>query len=286
MTDSPRSNDGQVKFWASGPGSKWAQYQHGLDACLDNINNLVTERAEIKPGTSVLDIGCGTGATSLGIAAMHQGKVEVTGVDVSPPLLDLARKRANEKGLSNVNLLLADVQDGIPIDTQFDQAISRFGVMFFSEPVLAFGNIRRALKPGAQLTFVAWGNINQNPWFSIPRDAAIAQVGEGSPQDPKAPGPTAFSDLDYVGSILEGAGFTDIEISEEKTTIDTDLTTQEIIELACSLGPAVRLLNEQNGSREDQLAVREGVARDFQKYHNQGRWVIPVSLVICHGRNG
>jgi SAM-dependent methyltransferase len=281
MNEEPKTNEGQIRFWNSGPGQNWVKYQQTLDACFRNINSLLLDNAGIRPGWQVLDIGCGSGDTSLGIARHFGDEISVLGLDVSAPLLDLARQRCRDQGAANVSFLEADVQAQIPSRDKFDLAVSRFGVMFFTRPVIAFGNIHSAMKPGGFVVFVAWSTANENPWFQIPRDAAISVLGKGTPAAPRDPGPTAFSDPGYVEDILQQAGFGEVHVRVEDSSISTSFAIEEMTELACNLGPAFRLMKEKNGSSEDAQAIRRIVLKQFSPYQTDSGFDIPVKLVTA-----
>ena len=129
------------------------------------------------------------------------------GIDLSHPMLGLARARAQADGVANLALEIADGQSHAFEPGAVDLLQSRFGVMFFENPMAAFANLLTALRPGGRLGFVCWGGLADNPWFYIPRTAAIRHLGEPEAMPPRAPGPMAFADAGYVTEILSGAGF-------------------------------------------------------------------------------
>ena len=275
-----RNNDGQIEFWNTGPGKNWARYQAGLDACFSNINARLIERCEMKNDGVILDVGCGTGATSLALAGKFGHQAQITGVDVSKPLLDYATQRIESSHYTNIRFLQADVQTHGFKQHSFDLIASRFGVMFFTEPTVAFKNLAIALKPDAKLNFVSWSTVDSNPWFSIPRDAAVDRLGKGVAGDPRAPGPTAFADMDYVHDILSHAGLGNISIEVENLTIETTLKPAEMAELACNLGPAVRLMKEKGGSEADARHIRAAVSQQLGPFKTRLGFSIPASIVV------
>jgi SAM-dependent methyltransferase len=174
------------------------ELQESLDNLLSGVLDHLLETAGVEPRQSVLDIGCGTGASVLALCERVGPDGMVEGLDISSQMLARARQRAQDAGLRNARLTLADAQVH-PFERQlYDQVVSRFGVMFFSDTVAAFANIANAVKPGGRMTLASWGPLQENPWFSIPRAAAIAQLGEVPPVDPNAPGPMAFHDTERV----------------------------------------------------------------------------------------
>jgi SAM-dependent methyltransferase len=285
MSDnSTRSNDGQIEYWNSDLGKNWARYQEGLDACFYNINNRLIELCAIEQNSYVLDVGCGTGATSIALSEKANSLCQITGLDVSEPLLDYASNRIETLGLDNIQFLQADAQTWSFAESSYDLIASRFGVMFFTNPQLAFQNLFSSLKSGGSINFTAWSAVENNPWFCIPRDAAVAQLGKGKPTDAQAPGPIAFADVDYVNSILTQAGLTKIDIQVEEIPIETSLGIDTMTELACNLGPAVRLMKEKNGGENDAKAIKESVTKEFLEYSHTESVTIPASIVVVRAQ--
>jgi SAM-dependent methyltransferase len=161
-------------------------------------------------GESVLDIGCGGGTTALDLARAVAPGGTVMGVDLSAAVLAFAKQAA--KGCKRVRFVQADAQVFPFEPASFDAAFSRFGVMFFADPVAAFMNIRRALKPGGRLAFVCWRALEENALDILPLKAAWVHLPPQPAHDPEAPGPFAFANPDRVRGILERAGFTEIGI--------------------------------------------------------------------------
>ena len=179
------------------------------------MNDRLLDRIKPTVGDRVLDIGCGTGALTMD-CAVHVGDVgSVTGLDISDVLLARASKRRQHERVAQAEFLLADAQTHPFEPEAFDKVISRFGTMFFSDPVAAFTNMKTALRPGGRLTIVAWAPMADNPWFRIPHDAAVARLGKPSPVADNAPGPLAFQDTDYVLQILRDAGWADVTADVE-----------------------------------------------------------------------
>jgi SAM-dependent methyltransferase len=235
------ANEDQIKFWNDRAGRDWTDLQQVMDRILSGIHGPLMAFAAPKAGEHVLDIGCGTGTTTMALAdAVGAGGV-VTGLDISEPMLGLARERA--QGRANMRFVLADAS-AHPFVPEYDLLFSRFGVMFFDDPPAAFANLRRALKPGGRLAFVCWRALADNPWASVPLAAGKPFLPEMPPSDPLAPGPFAFADAVRVRSILEAAGFSGIDVAlhDNAMNLGTDLGFAAAMNLR--IGPLSRAAAE------------------------------------------
>ena len=162
------ANADQAEYWNGPRGAQWVRLQEELDQRLAPLLHLLLDPAIIRPDQRVLDVGCGTGASLLSISPLVGPGGRVTGIDIAAPLLVRARERLSERAVRNVELIEADAQTHSFGRTRYDAIVSRFGVMFFSDPVAAFANLRRALAPDGRLAFVCWAPLEDNPWFRRP----------------------------------------------------------------------------------------------------------------------
>jgi SAM-dependent methyltransferase len=251
------SNDKQIAYWNEVAGPKWVGLDEAMDAKFLKINELLLSHAAARPGESVLDIGCGTGTTALHFAAAVAPGGHVTGIDVSTPMLEVARRRSAE--CANVTYLLADAQTHNFGEKKFNLLASRFGVMFFTDPVAAFTNLRRALAENGRLCFICWAPLRDNPHWQIPFDIVVAKLGLPQTKHPHAPGPLAFSDTAYLGTILQESGFSDIRILPTSVPIIGE-SLQEEARIACVLGPAAALLDEKKADAATRAEVRDEFA--------------------------
>ena len=210
-TDAFAANAEQAEYWNALIGPKWVQLQAEIDQRLEPLNAILTGGAGVAAGHKVIDVGCGTGALALHLAEVVGPGGAVLGVDLSAPMLALAERRRAERGYGRLRFQQVDAQTHAFEPTAYDLALSRFGVMFFGDPVAAFRNLMAALRAG-RLAFLCWAPIEKNPWFEIPMKAGVRWLGEPEPQPPRAPGPFAFSEAAYVEQILGAAGFADIAI--------------------------------------------------------------------------
>lgn len=259
MTDAPNAE--QVTYWNETSGPKWVARVEQLDAQLAALGELVFDRLDPQPGERLLDIGCGCGQTALQLAERVGPSGRVLGVDVSAPMLDRAIERARAAGVRQVDFVEADAQTHT-FEPDFDAISSRFGVMFFADPVAAFANLRQALKPGGRLAFVCWREIGMNPWMRIPLMALAGHVPLPEPPAQGAPGPFSFADAERVRGILEGAGFHDVEIGpvEIGLQVGGGGGVEAAVDFLLSIGPAAALLREADASTRQAAAEAVGEA--------------------------
>jgi len=206
MTDQQPETTG----WNTQRSQVWVELQPMLDRLFSPFERILVDAVGVRGARAVLDIGCGAGATTLAIAQQFGGEVDCTGLDISQDLVDAASRRA--EGMDNVRFLCADAQRHAFPPEQFDAIVSRFGVMFFDDPVAAFANLRAAARPGAALTCIAWRSASDNPFMTVQRRAIAEVLGPQGDPAPDAPGQFAFADDGRVRGILADAGWSDIDI--------------------------------------------------------------------------
>lgn len=264
----------QQELWNNRTGKKWVTFQPELDVMLEYVTARLMERAAIQPGDRVLDIGCGTGQTCA--LAFEQGAT-VTGVDVSGPMLRLAAKRLGDRA----ELILADAAQWSG-KVLFDVAISRFGVMFFDDPVAAMAQIRSNLKSGGRLVFCCWQALALNDWANVPLLAIADLLDAAAPGNPFAPGPFAFADGERLHTILTDAGFVDIEIAPLSVDIivaDHGGPTRAA-RLATQIGPAAATMGEWEDARKAAAVERIQVA--FTARCNTDRVTLPGAIWLVN----
>lgn len=252
------ANAEQIEYWNGAVGERWARLQETIDGNLAQITKALMPFAGAAPGERVLDIGCGCGTTTLALAKAVGLGGSITGVDISQPMLAVARSRA-----SGANFMEADASIHLFHPTH-DLVFSRFGVMFFADPKAAFANIRKALKPHGRLAFVCWRAPQENLWASAPFAAARDLLPPQEPMDPLAPGPFAFADDARLRDILAGAGFANVRVEKLDSTMNMGATVEEAAAQALNIGPLARAAAElDDASREK---IRDVVSKSLEKF--------------------
>jgi len=203
-------NAGQLEQWAR-EGEQWVAEAGRYDTMLEPFGQAVLAAASLSPGERVADVGCGNGALTIDAARRVGPTGMAVGIDISAPMLDLARRRATQAGVGNVEFVEADAQVRRFGGGGLDAVLSRFGVMFFDDPEAAFANLAGALRPGGRLAFACWQDLFQNEWMLVPGAAAAQHVGLPE-MEPGAPGPFALADAGRVELLLASARFQDVSL--------------------------------------------------------------------------
>jgi SAM-dependent methyltransferase len=278
------ANAEQADYWNGPRGEQWVSLQTELDQRLAPSLDPLLASAGIQPGHSVLDVGCGTGASLLAVSRLAGPTGRVLGIDIAAPLLACAARRLSEDARARVELVEADAQTHAFAPAGHDVIISRFGVMFFSDPVAAFANLRRALAPHGRLAFVCWTGIEDNPWFGMPLAAGIARLGPPEPAPPRAPGPLAFSEPDYVREILDAAGFAAVAIERRTIRLAGAASAEEEARLSRDVGPLARLIKERSPSPATVDAILQETAARFAGFATKQGMRIPACVWVVAAR--
>lgn len=206
------SNTGQLRAWDGAEGAYWAAHPGYFDRVVAGYDDRFLAAAAIGAADHVLDIGCGNGRTTLD-AARAATAGHALGVDLSSAMIGNARRLAAEEGLANVRFEQADAQIHPFAGAGFDIAVSRTGAMFFGDPVAAFANIARAIRPGGRLALLTWQPFPRQEWLRELFTALAAGRDLPAPP-PGAPGPFSLADPERVRNVLTRAGFTDVELDD------------------------------------------------------------------------
>lgn len=255
------SND-QYKYWNEKTVLPWLKYDLEMNHKFENITNILFKNTNIKKGEKILDIGCGSGFTSYYGAKRVGSEGKVLGVDISKPLLKINKKKY--KKINNIKTLQIDIQDFKLKENSFDHVISRFGVMFFQYPILAFSNIFKSLKIGGDFTFVCWTNFKNNQFHSIPAYMIQKKTNIKIPNIDNSPGPFAFHEKKYLISILKKSSFKDFSIKNIKTTLKVN-TLEIDVDIMMNIGTGARMLKENNASIELVKNIKDNLTNKLFK---------------------
>jgi ubiquinone/menaquinone biosynthesis C-methylase UbiE len=238
-------NADQIAYWNGPGGQRWTTRQEAQDLMLAPVADFLIDRAKAKAGERILDVGCGCGATTMAFAQAVGPTGHVSGIDISAPMLARARQMAPAG--APIDFMLADATVYPFEPASFDLMVSRFGVMFFAEPVVSFANLRRALRPSGRLAFACWREPRDNPWLMMPLQAVYKHVPKLPQLGPEDPGPFAFASEQRVTRILSEAGFQGIAMERCDLSIDIAVGRglEAAVEAALEIGPASRALAEQ-----------------------------------------
>lgn len=223
MTVDAAPNAEQVREWNGAHGTHWVEHRETYDRILAPFVDRLVDAAAPGSDDRVLDIGCGNGAST---RAMARSAERVLGIDLSGPMIENARRLASDEGLANVRFVRGDVQTHGFEPSGFDGAVSRFGVMFFDDPVVAFTNIGRALRPGGRLVFCSWRPVAENEWLMVPAGAALEHVPFPELGEDGRPGPFSLAEPDRIRALLTAAGFEQITVEalDEPLRFGSDAT--------------------------------------------------------------
>ena len=270
MDVAQEANDEQIALWNSAKGRVWVEAQAVLDQMFKPLEDLIVQAILAGPESRVLDVGCGTGSTTLAVARRLGAQGQCIGIDVSEPMLTAASGRAERHGVS-ARFIRADAQTYAFEPASFDTIVSRLGVMFFDNPVGAFANLRRAAKDHAALHFIAWRSAADNAFMTTAERAAaplLPNISLRRAGQPDAPGQFAFADQRRVHGILDESGWTEIDI--RPVDLPCSFPETELVTCLTRLGPLGEILHEADERTRSQ--VIETVRAAFDPYV-QGREV-------------
>ncbi|MDR5866147.1 class I SAM-dependent methyltransferase [Halomonas koreensis] len=267
-----------VEFWNDTLADKFNRFQDILMNGLSYHSRVPLEDLEVAPGARILDVGCGWGDTAIQLAGMTGPEGEVLGIDCVDAFLEDARRRAAEAGVSNVRFEVADVER-YPFQGDFDLCFSRFGMMFFEHPVPAMRNIFRALKPGGELMFIVWRDIEANPWLGLPKQVVLDFLPPpGEEARTCGPGPFSMANPEVVRQQLESAGFEDIGFDRNDGPVEVGRSVEEAMRFQLALGPAGEVFREAGELAERQRPEIEAALREaLAPFERDGRIVMGSS---------
>jgi len=251
----------QATMWNGPSGRAWVEAQETLDQMLKPFEDLLLAGIPAGSAHAALDVGCGTGSTTLAVARALGPAGRCTGIDISEPMLALARERAARDG-ANATFICADAQRYAFAPATIDAIVSRFGVMFFDDAVAAFANLRRAARPDATLRFVAWRGATENPFMTTAERAAAPLLPQLPPRQPDAPGQFFFASRERVRATLTSSGWTDVAIDAEDVTCEFPAGALEAY--LTRLGPVGTVLRDADEATR--ARVTQAIRPAFDRY--------------------
>jgi len=264
-------NATQIEFWNGETGRNWVTHDALMEAMLQPLGESVMDTLAPQPGEHVLDIGCGCGHTSLSLADRVGAEGSVTGVDISAPMLAVASQLAAERNAehTSIQFLEADAQTHTFEPEHYDVVFSRFGVMFFQDPIAAFANIRSVLRASGRLAFCCWQPRAVNPFMTVPAMAALELLPAPPEMPPRTPGPFAFEEAEYVMEVLTSAGFESVVVTplKQPLTFGRGLSLTDIVERLVQIGPIAQMVRE--ASEDLQQPVRDKVIDAVAPFYTQ-----------------
>lgn len=261
--------------WNGPSGRAWVDSQATLDALFKQLENALVET--VPPGR-VLDVGCGTGGTTAAVAERLGPHGSAVGVDISAPMIEAARNR----GVARTSFIEADAQEYAFEPASFDTVISRFGVMFFADPVRAFTNLRRATKAGGGARLIVWRALEDNPFMTTAERAAAPLLPELPPRVADAPGQFALADPDRVRGILTDAGWT--KVSLDPLDADCTMPESELIGYFTRLGPVSQLLPAIPEPRRSEIVRTVRAAFEPFVHGSEVRFTAACWLITAEAR--
>lgn len=263
--EAERTGDDQTRAWNGPSGRAWVETLDLLDEVFAPVERLLLEETAVRPGERVLDVGCGTGGTTLAFARAVGSEGLAVGIDVSEPMVAAARARV-ARSEAGARFVAADAGEHAFEPASFDAIVSRFGVMFFADPVRAFANLRRAAVGGAPLRFVAWRSVAENPFMTTAEQAAAPLLPDLPPRKPDAPGQFAMADRALVERVLRESGWREIEVQP----VDLVCTTgrDQLVRYLTWLGPVGAYLQQVDDATRRR--VIEAILPAFDPYLDGG----------------
>lgn len=267
QTIAPLSTDTAfVQFWNEVLAPKFIRFKHILVGGLSKHSEAIFPTLPVHQGDRVLDVGCGFGDTAIRLAALVGPDGSVTGIDCCDAFLDDARREVAARGLTNVSFVRGDAEIALPIN-QFDFVFSRFGTMFFANPVAGLRNMRKALRPGGRMVHIVWRTRADNPWLSMAKDVVLRFLPPpGEDAQTCGPGPFSMSGEDTVRAMMTAAGYGEIEFRRVDAPVLIGKDVSDAIAFQLAIGPAGEVFREAGALAEEkrpeiETALAEAISR-------------------------
>lgn len=271
----------QVRRDWNAAAEAWERWEPQLVSSLAAVDPALFRALELKPGQRVLDFGCGSGEPTLAIAQLVAPRGSVVGLDISPPMLAIARRRAALRGVRNVRFKVGDVAHG-SLFGRFDRAVSRYGLMFVDDVPLTLERVRQSLKPGGRLALAVWGPAERNPFFRVRAAAARPFLKEPPPDPELSPSPLRLARPGLLPRLLRKAGFSGVRaVGVDAPFVMRD--EEEFVGFSVGVpGPLMQLYDSL--TRRDQRSLDQSLARGIRPFRSGGVLRVPGFAWLVSGR--
>ncbi|MFV1984699.1 MAG: class I SAM-dependent methyltransferase [Thiohalomonadales bacterium] len=277
-------NTDMSDYWNGDGGRNWMRFQQRLASSLQPFGQRAMLAMNFSGGEKILDIGCGCGDTTFEIAQAVGASGYVQGIDISELILQQGRNRLKTFGLDNIRFKCVDAESNRFTVNSFDAAYSRFGVMFFNDPVVAFTNISEVLVPNGRVSFICWQPIAANQWVTLPLDIVNNHVTNTPVINADLPGAFSFGDKNKVVRILQAAGFVDISIEKFEIKFNVGNTIDEAVIFLSHLGPASSVIEDPDIDATTKNAIGNDLHNSLIRYEtaegvnlDAATWVVTAS---------
>jgi len=278
-------NSGMRDFWNDAGGRMWVNHQDIIEASMAPLGQKAMNALTMSEGERVLDIGCGCGDTTFEIAQRVGSNGGVFGIDISEMIVAAAQKNIAITKQRNVSFECVDAQTYQFQMNTFDVVFSRFGVMFFDDPIAAFENIRKSLVPGGRMAFVCWQPVKDIEWISVPLEIVGSYATLPPPSPPGTPGGFSFGDASRVSNILSSAGFVDIAVEPFDTKINIGVDLDEALTFLTHIGPAGTVLNNHDLDSKTRANFTENLRTTLEAYQTSRGVELGAATWIVTARN-
>jgi len=273
-------------FWNRVLAPKFIRYKHIMVDGLTHHSEAIFPSLPVRQGDAVLDVGCGFADTAIRLARTVGARGRVAGIDCCAAFLDVGRADVAAAGLSNVTLILGDAQS-YPFEPEYDFVFSRFGTMFFENPVRGLRNMRTALKPGAAMTMIVWRTIDDNPWLGLPKKVVLDFLPPpGESAETCGPGPFSMANRDTVTGILKAAGYLEPAFKRVDAPVRVGKTVKDSTDFQLALGPAGEVFREAGELAERRRAeIEAALGEAIAPYQTEEGVVMGSSSWVVTARN-
>lgn len=279
VADAPR---GFTAAMAETLAATWESRREEIEAIAGSARERMLRALAPRPGDALLELAAGTGETGFDALERARPGGRLICSDISPAMLDTARRRGAARGVTDVEYRVIDAERIDLEDDAVDGVICRFGVMLMEDPAAAMAEARRVLRAGGRLVLAVWGPPERNPFFSIPAASLVRRGHIPPPEPPPAPGIFAMSDPARTAALLRSAGFADVGTEEVTTSIDIPDAGEHVALIADTAGPLAVALRGLSGA--ERAAVTDDVARALAPFADGTGHALPGSVLVTAAR--